>query len=496
MDILNAKKNAIINVLGWLLPTLVFVAITPVMVKHLGTEGFGIIAIIQILTGYMTILNFGFSEAITKHVAENYQNNQEHAFRIMWAGLSLFTIAGVIGSLIIFLLSRPLVFDILSVPVELREDTLIALRIGSLVFFLQMISEYYRGVSIGCNEFLIPNVTKLIRVALSAGFIWYALVHDGGLVEVMLASLAGLSIGLIINIIWLHTSISLKWITYKGYGIISELLHFGKHIFISRITNLLSSKLSQLALGSLSNMSNVALYEIPTRAVTAGAAILNQAMQIFLPGFSAMDKVKDFNRISNIYFSVISIQLFITTPLFLVASLEGNTVLEIWINSEFSESSGEILNIILITYYLSMLTNLPSLVAMSFNHPNIISRYGIISIGISVISVFPLVHYLDLTGAALVLLLTQITAIPFIYEVTLKALRKNVFVIFRIIVFKHIILSMLLYVTYEYILKPSSFYHPAYSLILPIIYYAIASASNAITKTEKQKITTLIFKWN
>ena len=58
MDIIKAKRDAILNVLGLLFPTAIFLILTPVMIDSLGTDGFGVIVIIQIVTGYMNILNF------------------------------------------------------------------------------------------------------------------------------------------------------------------------------------------------------------------------------------------------------------------------------------------------------------------------------------------------------------------------------------------------------------------------------------------------------
>ena len=43
LNVVSFKKNAALNVLGMLLPTLIFLVITPVMIKELGVAGFGII---------------------------------------------------------------------------------------------------------------------------------------------------------------------------------------------------------------------------------------------------------------------------------------------------------------------------------------------------------------------------------------------------------------------------------------------------------------------
>ncbi len=72
----NLRRNAAFNVLGWALPTLIFLGLTPVMVNKLGLEAFGIVSLIQVVTGYMNVLNFGFSEAIIKQVAASFEKDR------------------------------------------------------------------------------------------------------------------------------------------------------------------------------------------------------------------------------------------------------------------------------------------------------------------------------------------------------------------------------------------------------------------------------------
>lgn len=86
----------------------------------------------------------------------------------------------------------------------------------------------------------------------------------------------------------------------------------------------MSRKISQFFLGTISSMANVALYEIPTRAVESGSAILNRILQVFYPLFSSMDKVNEKEKMRRIVFSVLSIQLLIATPMMIMAMLEGH----------------------------------------------------------------------------------------------------------------------------------------------------------------------------
>jgi len=495
MQLIEVKRNAIINVAGWIIPIFVLLALTPVMIEHLGTDGFGVIIIIQILTGYMTILNFGFSEAIIKQVAENKTQSPDRAMRILWMGLGLFTGTGLLGAITIYLCSDWLVYQILTIPDHLQDDAASALQVGSLVFLLQMIAEYYRGSALGHNRFDIPSACKIVRVALSAIFIYVALISGGGLTSVMLGTLGGLVVGLLLNMIWMQRSMPMNWISHGYRGVLNELLHFGKHIFFSRLANMFSSKINQLFLGTLSSVSNVALYAVPVRVAESASSILNTMLQVFYPGFSAMDKKTDADKIRNIYFSILSIQLFITVPLAIGVILEGPALLALWIDPQFALEASAIINIVVATYFLSALTGLPSYTAMSHNHPELISRYSIYRVIIVGITVYPLVKYFGITGAAWVLLLSELPAFAFFYESTKKSLNENFYRVLAGPITKHMVIGSSLIIIYETLYRGSIWYHPAATLLVIILHTGIAYISGAINATDSRRLLRLVKAW-
>ncbi len=468
MNLKTTRKNAFINALGWLIPAIVLVILTPILVKKLGTDGFGVLVIIQILTGYMSILNFGFSEAIIKQIAECNNKEDEYLMQqIMHCGLVLFIIAGLLGAVAIYSTSTWLMTSILEVPASLVEESITALKIGAIVFFLQMIAEFLRGTAIGCSIFTIPNTCRIIRITLSSLMIIYVLYDGGGLDDVMWATLAGLVIGLVINIIWMQAVSPMRIVSGKNAAIYSSLLHFGKHIFFARIASTLSSKLNQLVLGSASSISNVAFYAVPTRAADAASTILSKLLQVFFPAFSSLKSNSDTNRIKTIYKSVMSIQLLITLPLLTLVILEGDTLLSLWISQAFSEDSGTIIIIIAISYFLSSMTNLPTYTAMSFNNPQIISKYSLWRAIIVAITVYPMIHWYGLYGAALVLLIAELLAIPFIHEATKSTLSLNIYKLFSAQLIKHFIIIFTIITVYMGIIKNEIWYSPW--LIIPVV---------------------------
>ena len=63
-------SNVIYNWIGWIWPLLLGLIVTRFMVSHLGVTAYGIFALLSVVTGYLSIMDLGLSEATIKFIAE------------------------------------------------------------------------------------------------------------------------------------------------------------------------------------------------------------------------------------------------------------------------------------------------------------------------------------------------------------------------------------------------------------------------------------------
>lgn len=488
----NLRRNAAYNVFGWALPTLIFLALTPVMVRKLGLEAFGVVSLIQVVTGYMNVLNFGFSEAIIKQVAASYEKDRAQASRVAWVGFQLFTAFGALGALLIFACSTWLAFDLLKVEAGLQADTAAALRVAALIFLLQMLAEFYRGVSIGCQRFDVPNISRVLRISLSGAFILVALYADTGITGVMWASLAGLVAGLVVNAVWMQRVLPLQRAAGELMPIRREVFHYSKHVFTMRLAGMLSTNMGQLFLGTLTSAASVGLYQVPVRVAETGSVFLGRVLQVFFPSFSAMNLAADGARIRSIFQSVFSLQLLFTTPFFLCMVLEGPALLALWINADFAHEAAGIIMLVGVAYWLSSLTNLPSLLALSFNAVDLLSKSSLIRVAVVLTFGYPLILYYGLMGAAAVLLLSELQAVWFIHQSIARTIgRESVVAAVRAMAL-HAGTAVVLYLLYVHWWRGSALFTPWALPLVAVAQLAIVGSMGAIGPVERRRLAQLV----
>lgn len=465
------------------------------MINRLGVEAFGVISLVTAITGYMNVLNFGFSEAITKQVAEAYGKDADQTDRVVWVGFWLFTGFGALGAAILFATSQWVAFDLLKVSEPLKADTRTTLQIGAAIFLFQMLAEFYRGTATGAQRFDVPNICRILRIGLSGLFILLALHLNLGMPGVMWGTLAGLVVGLVVNVVWMERLLPLRVAKGDLRPIWNEVLHYSKHVFTMRVATLVSSRLAQLFLGTLSSATNVALYEVPVRVAETGSAFLNRILQVFFPGFAAMDRATEMERIGRIFRQATSLQLLVITPFFLGMALEGHTLLALWINPQFAKDASGIILLVCLTYWMSSLTNLPTIMALAFGIPSLISKYSLIRMGITLVVGYPLVMQFGLLGAAMTLLLSGLQALWMIWEAVARVLGREVAKDSLRRMTQHFAIGAAIYGIYEFALVPSAVYTPWWLLVTPLLYFGAVAALGLVGADERQRLHGLLLKW-
>ncbi len=145
-------RNVIYGSMTWILPLCLSVVATPIIVKSLGNNDYGIYALVLGFISYSFTFNFG--RAITKFIAEYRVSGESEKIRdVISASFFLNIVVGTFGVLVMCLLANWLVRDVFKIEPDAQGKTITAIYIASVIIFLWMLTQVFTSVLQGIHRF-------------------------------------------------------------------------------------------------------------------------------------------------------------------------------------------------------------------------------------------------------------------------------------------------------------------------------------------------------
>ena len=162
-------RNGIYSAVSWFVPMLLAFVVTPVIVRGLGNELYGLYALILGFISYT--FTFGIGRIAAKYVAEfRAADEPEHIAQSVSATLWVSLVVASVGGLIIVTAARPIVTDILNIPEQQENTAVIALYVAAGTILITMLSQVFQYALQGIHRFdLYLLFMNLSGVLINAG---------------------------------------------------------------------------------------------------------------------------------------------------------------------------------------------------------------------------------------------------------------------------------------------------------------------------------------
>ena len=156
-------RSAIWNLAGGIAPLPVAVLAIPIILRALGIDRFGFLTLAWALIGYFSLFDFGLGRALTQAIARALATGGEDDLpALVWSGLGLMGVIGLIGGLICIVTVPTALEHILRIPALLRGETLGAAYIASAMIPVRLT---IGTAAVPVTAMLVPAVT-LVTVPL------------------------------------------------------------------------------------------------------------------------------------------------------------------------------------------------------------------------------------------------------------------------------------------------------------------------------------------
>ena len=354
------KAGAILNYVIIGLNTIVGLAYTPYMLRCLGQNEYGLYSLVASIIAYLTILDFGFGNAIIRYTAkfraEGKKQEQWEMFGMFLIVYSIIGLLALCGGLCLYF-NVDALFDRTMTTSDLSQARIMMLLLTLNLAFTFPLSIFGSIIS-AYENFVFQRIISILRIIISTGVLIAVLAMGYKAVALIVVQTIFNLLTLIINFLYCKRKLRIRIIFGKfDWIFLKEISVYSFWIFLSAIVEKIYWGTGQFVLGALVGTFAVAIYSIAILLqqmyLQFSAAIAN----VLLPRITAMTTTgSDTHNISNIFISTGRIQALVLSTILAGFIVFGKQFIIIWAGQGY-ENSFSITLIFFISLYAPLIQN-------------------------------------------------------------------------------------------------------------------------------------------
>lgn len=362
-------KNAAFSLAAWFVPLLIGFFTTPILVRGLGNENYGLYAVIL---GFMSYsFSFGIGKIAAKYVAEYRASGETEKVNPTISATFAFSFSvAFLGTVVLASFARTIVTDVLLIEGPQVEIAVTSLYLACAISFATMISQIYQNVLQGLHRFgtylLVTNVSVLL---LGIGNI--AIVLGGGGVVTMLVwnTVVVAAIGIIFYLSARRAIPNLRLTFSVDRKTARAVLGYGTSIILYQVFANVLFIFERALLVRKFGAEGLAFYSVPM--------MLAGYLQLLVASFAVVlfpmvnELLNDRERQIELYQKATKIILAVVVFVATTFICTGRVGLRVWINQEFAEHSYSLLVVHSLTFGIIAIGVIAWQIAEGFGHARI-----------------------------------------------------------------------------------------------------------------------------
>lgn len=386
---------------AWILVSLVVAM--PMLVKCLGENAFGLFSLAWVVIGYMAILDLGVSRAATKYISEHLAQSQfATAEQIVRSSIIINLVLGIVGAAGILIFSPFLAQRVLKIPSALIGQAnlvLVAIAISGPVLLTQAAC---RGVLTSLQSFGWINSINGIATGLQ-WFVAYLLAWKGYGVGIVV--LATVVVRMAATLIYLGVLVRLVpgiitgWNWYLHHA--GKLVRYGGWVTVAGLIAPILTYLDRIFVASFVSLAAVTVYTLPFELMARLRVVPNSVVATLFPAFSEREVLQDRGGLQRLYLGAVRYLFLLLLPCLAYLAILGPDVLTLWIGSDLSHQSAQVLRILAAGVLLNALAYIPFAALQGLGRPDLTGKIQLLELPVYVLICYTLIPRFGVSGAAL-----------------------------------------------------------------------------------------------
>ena len=336
------KAGAVLSYLSLFLNTFVSLLYTPFMLYKMGQSEYGLYSLTASVVGYLTILDFGFGNAIVRYTAKyKTLNHKEKEFNLNGMFLIIYTTIGmitVIAGLILYMNAGNLFSANMTTAEILKAKVLILLLVFNLAVSFPL--GIFSSIVTAYEEFIFSKAINIVRILISPGIMIPLLLMGYRAVGMVAATTVLNLIILLINMWFCLVKLKVKvYFNHLDFSLFADIAAFSFYGFLNIIVDKITWSAGQFILGVVSGTVAVAVFSIAIQINNYYLSFSTAVSGLFLPKLTVMftNGATD-QAFSDLFIKIGRIQYIIITYILGGFLLVGRDFINIWAGPEYDSA--------------------------------------------------------------------------------------------------------------------------------------------------------------
>ena len=291
MKVNQLKAGAFLSYVSIILNNVVGLLYTPFMLRMMGQNEFGLYSLVASVVGYLTILDFGFANAIIRYTAKyRAENKEREQYEMFGMFIILYCIIGVIAfiaGLFLYFNADSMFNRTMTIADLSKVRTMILLMVFTVAFTFPM--SIWGAIITAYEEFVFQKNVNICRIILNP-IIMVILLYMGYRAVAMVVLLTIFNVATLLMNAWycffrIHVKVKFGKIRF---GFLKEISTYSFWIFLEAIMNTIFWSTGQFVLGMYVGATTVAIYAVAIQLKNIYLSFSTAISGDFLPKITSM----------------------------------------------------------------------------------------------------------------------------------------------------------------------------------------------------------------
>jgi O-antigen/teichoic acid export membrane protein len=394
-------KGSIWTLAGQMLPMFASLATTPIVIRLLGSENYGVLLLVGLIPNYFSFADFGMGMASTKFASEEYARGDfEAEARAVRSAAVIAFVCSCLFALPIAVFAW-LIITQLNVPENLQWQAAWGLRMACGTFVVSILSNVVNTPQLSRLRMdLNAAINAASKVAASVGTV-IVLYAGGGILGAAAFALVVATLGFVAHILVSGHLLRDFFGISLDRRIIRPMLRFGFGLSIAGIAAIFLINLEKLLVTRLISVQSLAYYSIAYTFANMAAMFSWAMVQSLIPAFSQLSTPDRQDQFNALFSRSIKLSIIWLLPTLMLLFVIARPFFTIWAGPDFGQESPGPFYILLAGLLFNIVAYVPYSSLVASGRTGLIAKIHSAELIPYAICAALLISYFGIIGAAL-----------------------------------------------------------------------------------------------